>query len=121
MGELIARYNESLWGRGSYRYAYYMDIYIGADHRGFTLTNSLKLWLEEQGHNVTDLGAATHNPDDDYPDYALAVAEAVAEEPETRRGIVVCGSGLGMAVAANKVLHVRAAAIFDPELAAAAR
>lgn len=98
-----------------------MDIYIGADHRGFTLKEKLREWLQGEGHNVTDVGATQEEADDDYPDYGAKVAEAVAEAPDKRRGVVLCGSGVGMAVVANKVIGTRAALVHDAKLAEAAR
>lgn len=102
-------------------YSYYMEIVIGADHRGFELKEFLKTWLSGEGHKVTDIGAATHEADDDYPPFAIQVAKKVAEAPTSRRGIVICGSGAGMAVAAGKTKGVRAALIHDSRLAMAAR
>ena len=93
-----------------------MQIYLGADHRGFELKNKLRDWLKAEGHQVTDLGAQEYEANDDYPDYAFSVGEAVAKTPNTR-GIVVCGSGTGADVAANKVRGVRASLIHDPALA----
>ncbi|MEX1997587.1 MAG: RpiB/LacA/LacB family sugar-phosphate isomerase [Candidatus Andersenbacteria bacterium] len=98
-----------------------MQIYIGADHRGLALKESLKNWLQEAGHEVTDVGPTTVNKDDDYPDYGIQVARAVGEAPKERRGIVICGSGVGMAVVADKVKGVRAGLIHDPRIAEAAR
>ena len=98
-----------------------MNIYIGADHNGFEMKNELAAWLTEQGHSVTDLGASEFEKADDYPDFGIAVAKEVAQEPQTRRGVLVCGSGVGMAVAAGKVRGIRAAVIHDPKIAAAAQ
>lgn len=98
-----------------------MEIVIGADHRGFALKESLKTWLQEQGHTVLDVGAATLDTNDDYPQFAIAAAEQVAAQPDGRRGIVICGSGTGVAAAAGKVHGIRAALIHDPTLAVAAR
>lgn len=98
-----------------------MEIFIGADHRGFELKGIVKEWLEEQGHSVTDMGANKFKKNDDYPDYALAVSEEVAKEPEGRRGIVFCGSGAGVSIAANKVKGIRAAQARDAEIATVAR
>lgn len=98
-----------------------MKLYIGADHQGYDLKEALLPWLREQGHEVIDLGAVERQPDDDYPDYAFAVAEAVAEQADTNRGIVICGSGIGVAMAAGKVPGIRSALIHDPAIAAAAR
>jgi ribose 5-phosphate isomerase B len=97
-----------------------MKPYLAADHRGWELKNKLKDWLAAEGHQVTDLGAAEYIENDDYPDYAAALAKAVIGEPEAR-GIAVCGSGVGVAVAANKIPGIRAALIHDPQIAVAAR
>ncbi len=83
-----------------------MKIYIGADHRGFTLKQSLKPFLQEQGVEVVDLGAAEHIDGDDYVDYAAAVGTEIAKDPESR-GIVICGSGVGVDMVANKIKGVR--------------
>ncbi len=98
-----------------------MEIYIGADHNGFELKNVLKTWLTEKGHTVVDAGPTEFNKGDDYPDFGYEVAKAVAEKPDTRRGIAVCGSGVGMSVVADKVKGVRAALIHDPDIARAAQ
>ena len=88
-----------------------MTIAVGADHAGWTLKESLKAWLLEHGHDVIDFG--THSPDSvDYPDYAAQVAESVAVG-KVERGVLVCGTGLGMAIAANKIAGVRAVACND--------
>jgi ribose 5-phosphate isomerase B len=97
-----------------------MDIFIGADHRGFALKEKLKAWLTETGHTVNDIGAAEKDDDDDYPPIAAAVAQEVTRAPATR-GIVLCGSGTGVAVAANKIAGARAALIHDPAIAKAGR
>ena len=84
---------------------------FGADHGGYDLKNELVSILRH-GHEVTDLGAHTYDPDDDYPDYAGAVARAVASQ-QAERGIIICGSGVGACVAANKVPGVRACLCHD--------
>ncbi len=84
-----------------------MKIAIGGDHAGFDLKETIKKDLVALGHEVDDLGACTYEPLDDYPDFAEAVALAVAQG-RADRGIVTCGSGVGAAVAANKVKGVRA-------------
>lgn len=98
-----------------------MTIHIGSDHNGYELKGELIPWLEEQGYTVVDEGSKEFDKDDDYPDYGIKVAEAVAERPEERRGILICASGVGMAVVADKVPGVRAAFIHDVEIAKAAR
>lgn len=94
-------------------------IALGADHAGWELKDALKSWLIENGHQVMDFGA--HSPDSvDYPDYALQVAESVAGG-KAERGLLVCGTGIGMAMTANKVPGVRAALCSDPFMARMSR
>ncbi len=88
-----------------------LKVALGADHGGFALKNELVGRLGGK-FEITDLGAKEFEPDDDYPDYALAVARAVASG-KTERGIIVCGSGVGASIAANKVPGVRAAVCHD--------
>lgn len=88
-------------------------IYIGADHRGYKLKEALKLYLKELNFEFEDLGALELNSDDDYPDFALAVAKKVAESPEENRGILICGSGVGVDIVANKIKSIRCALCFD--------
>mgnify|MGYP000371447054 FL=1 len=87
-------------------------IAFGADHGGFALKISLVPWLQSQGYEVLDLGAHTLDPLDDYPDFAAAVAQAVAEG-KAERGIVICGSGVGACVVANKIPGIRASVCHD--------
>jgi ribose 5-phosphate isomerase B len=96
-------------------------IFIGADHAGFALKEEVKRWLNEWGEAFEDVGALELDPNDDYPDYAFAVAERVAASPHTNRGILACGSGQGMCVASNKVHDVRAVMLDDAEQARLAR
>ena len=92
---------------------------LGADHAGVHLKEILKGWLEGHGHKVLDFG--THGDASvDYPDYASAVAEALLDG-SAERGILVCGTGIGMAIAANKVPGVRAATCPDVLTARLAR
>ena len=96
-----------------------MHILIGSDHAGFDLKHLLKDHLRALGHEVTDKG--THVKDSvDYPDYAHAVAQAVANEPHAL-GIVICGSGNGVNISANRHLGVRSALAWSPEVAGLAR
>jgi RpiB/LacA/LacB family sugar-phosphate isomerase len=97
------------------------QLYIAADHNGWEMKNELKRWLESEGYTVTDLGPEQFDKDDDYPDFGVKVARAVAETPEQRLGILLCGTGVGMAVVADKVPGVRAGLLHDPEMAASAR
>ena len=87
------------------------SVALGADHAGWELKEALKAWLMDAGCQVLDFGA--HGPDSvDYPDYALQVAEAVTVG-KVERGVVVCGTGIGMTIAANKVPGIRAALCGD--------
>ena len=88
-----------------------LRIGLGADHGGFSLKQELRSWLERQ-HESLDVGAHTFDPVDDYPDFAEAVARAVACG-EADKGILVCGSGVGACIAANKVPGVRACLCHD--------
>jgi ribose 5-phosphate isomerase B len=89
-----------------------MRIAVGGDHAGFELKNRLAGDLRQAGHEVEDVGAHSFVSDDDYPDYAAAVARAVAGGG-VARGLVVCGSGVGATVAANKIRGVRACLCHD--------
>lgn len=89
-----------------------MRIGIAADHGGFDLKARLIVEIKELGHEIVDFGASELVPEDDYPDYVVPLARAVAEG-HVERGIAVCGSGVGAAVAANKVPGVHAALIHD--------
>lgn len=84
-----------------------MRVYIGADHRGFKLKEVLKVWLKKGGHDIKDEGAYKLDPKDDYTLYAEKVGSLVADN-ENARGILICGSGVGVDVVANKIDGVRA-------------
>jgi RpiB/LacA/LacB family sugar-phosphate isomerase len=84
-----------------------VTVAVGADHRGFALKEELKAWLAARGHSVTDCGPASADRVD-YPDYAFKVADAVTRH-RAERGILICSTGIGMSIAANKVRGVRAA------------
>lgn len=96
-------------------------LYIGADHRGYKLKETLKIYLKELGFDFIDLGASKLTIDDDYPDYAINVAQKVYENPKENRGILICGSGVGVNVVANKFKGVRSGLIFNPEQARMSR
>ena len=98
-----------------------MKIFLGADHRGFDLKEKIKEWLKDKGRQVEDLGAYTLDPSDDYPDFAFAVAAKVANDPEHDRGVLFCGSGVGMDIAANKFKSIRATVVGSAEAAEHAR
>ena len=89
-----------------------MRIVIGADHAGFELKEILKMDLENQGFTVIDVGAHQYDRTDDYPDFSEAVGRAVADG-QGERGILVCGSGVGASIAANKIRGVRACLCHD--------
>ncbi len=95
-------------------------IYVGADHAGFDLKQKLVAELKKLGYEPIDVGPKSLDPNDDYPDYAKPVAEAVSSG-EVRRGVLTCGTGLGMAYAANRYPKVRAAVVWSPEVAELAR
>lgn len=90
-----------------------MKVFLGADHRGFELKDKLEGWLQDHGYTVKDLGAHHLDPSDDYPDFAFAVAKRVAEDPVNHRGILLCGSGGGMDITANKISRVRATVVWN--------
>jgi ribose 5-phosphate isomerase B len=89
-----------------------MKIAIAADHGGFSLKADLVEVLQQAGHAVSDLGAHEYLADDDYPDYALLVSRAI-QSGQAERGIVLCGSGIGACVAANKLKGIRAGVCHD--------
>lgn len=96
-----------------------LTIAIGSDHAGFELKEAIRKYLEFQKITVKDFG--TFSTDSvDYPDYAFAVASAVAKG-EFERGILICGTGLGMSIVANKVKGIRAAECITPDLAEMSR
>jgi ribose 5-phosphate isomerase B len=88
-----------------------MKIVIGADHAGFQLKNAVGDLARSLGHSVMDVGAFNENPSD-YPDFAVLVGNAVLEG-KGERGILICGSGVGVSVAANKIKGIRAAVCHD--------
>jgi len=89
-----------------------MRIAVGADHGGFPLKADIVALLQKAGYEVVDVGAYALNPDDDYPDFARAVGQAV-QRGEAERGIIICGSGVGACVAANKLRGIRAGVCHD--------
>ncbi|MDP3974770.1 MAG: RpiB/LacA/LacB family sugar-phosphate isomerase [Candidatus Jorgensenbacteria bacterium] len=94
-----------------------MVIYIGSDHRGFELKEYLKSALGRRGYTVVDMGNAVYDESDDYTDIAAALAKKVGTNRETSKGILLCGSGVGVAVVANKFPSVRAALVATPDQA----
>jgi ribose 5-phosphate isomerase B len=89
-----------------------MKIGVGADHGGFDMKQDLAARLKKEGHQVVDFGNKRYDTNDDYPDFAIPLAQAIATG-EIERGVLVCGSGVGASVAANKVAGVRAALCHD--------
>jgi ribose 5-phosphate isomerase B len=89
-----------------------MKIGIAADHGGFTLKEHIKSWLSSLGFEINDFGAYAIDNGDDYPDFVVPLASAVAAA-EVHCGIAICGSGVGASIAANKVAGVRAGLIHE--------
>lgn len=88
-----------------------MKVVIGSDHAGFQLKNSMGDLLRSLGHEVLDIGAFNENPSD-YPDFAEAVGRAILDG-RAERGVLICGSGIGASVAANKLIGIRAGICHD--------
>jgi len=89
-----------------------MRVGIATDHGGFGLKEELVAYLRQEGHEVVDLGAYSLNPGDDYPDFVIPLAQAVAAG-KVERGLAVCGSGVGASVCANKIPGIRAGLVQD--------
>lgn len=97
-----------------------MSVVIGSDHAGFEQKERLKLYLADKGYEVTDVGTVNAEDSVDYPDFAIKAGRTVARG-DADFGVLVCGTGIGMSIAANKVRGVRAANITIPEFAKLAR
>ncbi len=89
-----------------------MKLVISADHAGFALKEDVRAYLEKKGHEVVDLGAYDGDHPDDYPDFAEKVGDAI-RKGIAKRGILICGSGVGVCVAANKIPGIRAGMCHD--------
>jgi ribose 5-phosphate isomerase B len=89
-----------------------VKLVIASDHAGFALKEDVRAYLTKAGHEIVDLGAFTCDPQDDYPDFAERVGDAI-RAGETKRGILICGSGVGVCVAANKIPGIRAGMCHD--------
>jgi ribose 5-phosphate isomerase B len=89
-----------------------MKLVISADHAGFPLKEDVRAYLTKAGHEIVDLGAYTGDQPDDYPDFAEKVGEAILAGV-AKRGILICGSGVGVCVAANKIPGIRAGMCHD--------
>lgn len=96
-----------------------MKVYIASDHRGFEIKNEIRAYLETSGYNVEDIGPVVYDKDDDYPDFAIPLAEKVVAEKAM--GILLCNNGAGVTIAANKVKGARAAYIEAKEHAITSR
>jgi ribose 5-phosphate isomerase B len=93
-----------------------MKIFIGADHKGFQFKQDLIDYLKRAGHEVVDEGDKNFNPDDDFPQFAgRVVSRLLADDDRNARGILLCGSGQGMCIAANRFKGIRAALGYDRE------
>lgn len=99
-----------------------MKVYLGADHNGFGLKGKLTEYLTRQGYEVIDEGGSQLDPNDDFPVFAAKVAQAVlsSDDPDAR-GILICGSGQGMCMAANRFKGIRASLAWDRQSAKEAR
>lgn len=99
-----------------------MKLFVGADHNGFELKRKLIEALRRGGHDVVDQGDTKLNPDDDFPVFAAQVVHAMrASDDDDPRGILICGSGQGMCIAANRFKGIRASLIWEVDEAHAAR
>jgi len=96
-------------------------IYLGADHRGFALKETVKAWLLETGYEVNDVGAHELDVTDDYPDFAEMAMEKLSKSLDHQKAILICGSGHGMDMIANKYKGVRAALCFNLNVAKQSR
>lgn len=94
-------------------------IAIGADHAGFKLKEHIKKFLEKKGYSYVDVGAYTDKIISDYPDYAKKVAQHVVKDKD--KGIIICGTGIGSCIAANKIKKIRAALCHDTKTARLSR
>ncbi len=98
-----------------------MTLFIGADHRGYHLKNELIEYLQNKNIRVEDLGNYENNPEDDFPDYSHKVAEAVLQNPDEFLGIVICGSGVGVSISANRYKGIYCGLAFNKDQVKSAR
>lgn len=93
---------------------YIMKIFIGSDHQGFQLKEKVFAYLAKHGYEVEDVGGQTLDPNDDFPEFAQAAAlQIIGSNDKDPRGILICGGGQGMAIAANRFRGIRASVIWD--------
>ena len=98
-----------------------MVIYLGSDHRGFKLKETISSFLKGKGYEIVDLGNSAYDENDDYADFAKTVAQKISFNPEVSRGILFCGSGAGMDITANKFRKVRSVLGISPDQVYSAR
>ncbi len=95
-----------------------MKIFLGSDHAGYELKSDIREHLVHSGHEVEDVGPHTLDPKDDYPQFAFAVTtKLLGDDDDDSRGILICGSGQGMTIAANRVRGIRAATAWNEQSA----
>lgn len=94
-----------------------MLIHIGADHRGFQIKEKIKKILKAKGYQFVDAGNSQYDENDDYPDFAALVANQVSQDPFNKKGILICGSGAGVDIVANKFKGVRSVLTNSPDQA----
>lgn len=99
-----------------------MKIYVGTDHNGFRMREGIIKYLQKAGYDVVDVGGAQLDPQDDFPIFAQrVVTDILASDDPDPRGILLCGSGQGMCIAANRFNGIRAALLYDKESARSSR
>ena len=96
-------------------------IYLGADHRGYNLKEDIKKFLAEKNYQFEDMGNFAYDPNDDYTDFAKLVAQKVSDKLEENKGILICGSGVGVDIVANKFHGVRSVLADDIQTAKQSR
>lgn len=102
----------SFWRKNAYTYI--MKIYLGADHQGFAMKEHVFAYLAKRGYEVEDVGGKELDPKDDFPEFAqLAALKVLGDEDDDPRGILICGGGQGMCMAANRFRGIRASVIWD--------
>ena len=99
-----------------------MKIYLGADHNGFHLKERLFAYLSKRGYSVEDVSGRSLDPTDDFPEFAqLAALKVIGDDSDDARAILLCGSGQGMSIAANRFSGIRASVVWDAHEAKVAR
>ena len=93
-----------------------MKIFLATDHAGFSLKESLLVFIKNLGHEVIDYGATVYDETDDYPDFIQKAAQGVSENPEEYRAVILGGSGQGEAIVANRFAHIRAVVFYGGDI-----